>query len=48
MALAFAVNQGCQLVGFLHFWPLGTADAMTVGLIKGNRNVTLVWVVVAP
>ena len=48
MALAFAVNLGCQLVGFLLFWPLGTAYAMTSGLIKGNRNVTLVWVVVAP
>jgi hypothetical protein len=24
------------------------ADALTVGLVSGNRNVTLVWVVVAP
>ena len=48
MALAFAVNIGFQLVGFVLFSRLGVADALTVGLVSGNRNVTLVWVVVAP
>lgn len=48
MMLAFVVNIGFQLVGFLLFAHLGVTDAMTVGLISGNRNVTLVWVVVAP
>ena len=48
MGLAFAVNIGFQLVGFLLFSRLGFTDALTVGLVSGNRNVTLVWVVVAP
>jgi predicted Na+-dependent transporter len=46
--LAFAVNVGFQIVGFVIFSKLGTTDALTVGLVSGNRNVTLVWVVVAP
>ena len=48
MGLAFAVNVGFQLVGCVLFSRLGIADALTVGLVSGNRNVTLVWVVVAP
>ena len=48
MGLAFAVNVGFQLVGFVLFSRLGAADALTVGLVSGNRNITLVWVVVAP
>jgi len=48
MGLAFAVNVGFQLVGFILFSRLGAADALTIGLVSGNRNVTLVWVVVAP
>ena len=48
LGLAFVVNAGFQLVGFLLFLRLGMADAITIGLISGYRNVTLVWVVVAP
>ena len=47
MLLAFAVNISFQLAGFVPFWRLGVADALTVGLVSGNRNVTLVWVGVA-
>jgi len=48
LGLAFAVNVGFQLAGFVLFSRLGVADALTVGLVSGNRNVTLVWVAVAP
>ena len=48
IGLAFAVNIGFQLAGFVLFSGLGVADALTVGLVSGNRNVTLMWVVVAP
>jgi BASS family bile acid:Na+ symporter len=48
MGLAFAVNVAFQLVGFLLFAGQGTADALTIGLVSGNRSVTLIWVVVAP
>ncbi|HUG26251.1 hypothetical protein [Piscinibacter sp.] len=48
IGLAFTVNVGFQFLGFVLFSRLGVADALTVGLVSGNRNVTLVWVVVAP
>jgi BASS family bile acid:Na+ symporter len=48
IGLAFTVNIGFQFLGFVLFSRLGVADALTVGLVSGNRNVTLVWVVVAP
>jgi BASS family bile acid:Na+ symporter len=48
IGLAFAVNVGFQLAGFLLFTPLGTADALTIGLVSGNRSVTLIWVVIGP
>ena len=48
IGLAFAVNIGFQLVGFVLFSRLGMADAMRVGLVSGNRNDTLVRVVNAP
>ena len=48
MGLAFAVNAGFQAIGALLFRRLGATDALTVGLVSGNRNVTLVWVAVAP
>ena len=48
MALAFAVNAAFQAIGALLFRRLGAVDALTVGLVSGNRNVTLVWVAVAP
>jgi len=30
------------------FSRLGATDALTVGFVSGDRNVTLVWIVVAP
>jgi predicted Na+-dependent transporter len=43
VALAFAVNAGFQGVGAILFAPAGRLHALTVGLVSGNRNVTLVW-----
>ena len=37
--LAFAVDISFQLAGFVLFWRLGVADALTIGLVSGNRNV---------
>jgi predicted Na+-dependent transporter len=41
--LAFVVNAGFQAIGTLLFWPAGRMSALSVGLVSGNRNVTLVW-----
>jgi predicted Na+-dependent transporter len=43
LVLAFAVNAGFQVLASLLFWPAGRLKALTVGLVSGNRNVTLVW-----
>lgn len=43
LALAFAVNAGFQLLGTVLFAPAGRVRALTVGLVSGNRNVTLAW-----
>ncbi len=48
LLLAFAVNAGFQLIGALLFIGWGRAEAVTVGLVSGNRNVTLAWVMAAP
>jgi BASS family bile acid:Na+ symporter len=48
LAVAFAVNAGFQLMGALLFARCARVDALTVGLISGNRNVTLVWAAAAP
>lgn len=48
LGVAFAVNAGFQLLGSLLFAHQGRADALTVGLMSGNRNVTLVWVAALP
>ena len=48
LGVAFALNAGFQAVGSLLFATLGWSDALTVGLLSGNRNVTLVWVAAAP
>lgn len=48
LVAAFAVNAGFQVIGRLLFAGLGRTDALTVGLVSGNRNVTLVWVAAAP
>lgn len=43
LALAFAVNAGFQIIGAALFAAGGRARALTVGLVSGNRNVTLAW-----
>ena len=43
IAAAIGVNLGAGLVGALLFSSWGTKDAFTVGLVSGNRNVTLAW-----
>ncbi len=48
MLIAFAANVALQLLGAVLFSPLGWRDAATVGLLSGNRNVTLVAAVLAP
>jgi len=40
---AIGVNLGAGLVGALLFSSWGAKDAFTVGLVSGNRNVTLAW-----
>lgn len=45
---AFLVNAGFQILGTLLFAGLGRRDAFTLGLVTGNRNITLIWVAVAP
>jgi predicted Na+-dependent transporter len=48
LVLAFGVNAGFQVLGAAMFSSLGRAEAVTVGLVSGNRNVTLAWVMAAP
>jgi hypothetical protein len=43
IAAAIGVNLGAGLVGALLFSSWGAKDAFTVGLVSGNRNVTLAW-----
>jgi hypothetical protein len=40
---ALGVNLGAGLVGALLFASWGAAGAFTMGLVSGNRNVTLAW-----
>lgn len=43
IAAAIGVNLGAGLVGAVLFASWGAKDAFTVGLVSGNRNVTLAW-----
>lgn len=43
LAAAVGMNLGVGLVGALLFSSWGAKDAFTVGLVSGNRNVTLAW-----
>jgi predicted Na+-dependent transporter len=43
VVLAFAVNAGFQGLGAVLFASAGRLRALTVGLVSGNRNVTLAW-----
>jgi hypothetical protein len=47
LALAFTVNLGLCVLGTAAFWWLGPGTAATIGLLSGNRNVTLAWAVVS-
>ncbi|MGG5820042.1 hypothetical protein [Falsiroseomonas sp. HW251] len=48
LVLAFLVNVALQVVGALLFAGLERRRALTVGLVSGNRNITLVWAAAAP
>ena len=48
LIVACALNAGFQLLGAALFARQGASDALTVGLMSGNRNVTLVWVALMP
>ena len=48
LAIAFTANAALQALGAALFARRGLDTAMTVGLVSGNRNVTLVWVAVMP
>ncbi len=43
LTAAVAVNLGLGVLGTGLFWAWGRADALTIGLLSGNRNVTLAW-----
>ncbi|MFO1027539.1 MAG: hypothetical protein U1E70_20365 [Acetobacteraceae bacterium] len=48
LTLAFATNAGFQAIGALLFSASGRTRALTVGLVSGNRNITLIWSAAAP
>jgi predicted Na+-dependent transporter len=48
LLMAFAINVGLQLLGALLFGALGRQRGLTIGLVSGNRNITLVWAAAAP
>jgi arsenite transporter len=43
LAAAVATNFGLCALGLVMFWGLGLQLAGTIGLVSGNRNVTLAW-----
>ncbi|MFN8924356.1 MAG: DUF1194 domain-containing protein [Rhodospirillales bacterium] len=48
LGLAFAVNVGLDAAGTAAGLCLGRLRAATLGMVSGNRNVTLVWAGLAP
>lgn len=48
LLVAFALNAGFQALGAVLFWPAGRERALSVGLVSGNRSVTLVWAAAGP
>ncbi len=48
LGLAFLANAGLQVAGALLFGRMERTRALTVGLVSGNRNITLVWAAAAP
>ena len=45
IAAAFTVNLALQAIGAAVFWRAGRAQALTVGLLSGNRNLALLLAV---
>jgi BASS family bile acid:Na+ symporter len=43
LTVAFMVNAGFQVLGAALFAHAGRERALTIGLVSGNRNVTLTW-----
>jgi arsenite transporter len=43
LAAAVATNFGLCALGLVVFWRLGLRISGTIGLVSGNRNVTLAW-----
>jgi predicted Na+-dependent transporter len=48
LGLAFVINLGLQVAGAALFGATNRIRALTVGLVSGNRNITLVWAAAAP
>jgi len=48
LSIAFAINVFFQIISALLFARLGQICSFTVGLLSGNRNVTLIWTASAP
>ena len=48
LVLAFLANVGFQVIGTLLFGWLDRVRALTVGLVSGNRNITLIWAAATP
>lgn len=48
LGLAFLVNAALQAIGFVLFSALERRRALTVGLVSGNRNITLIWAAATP
>lgn len=48
LLLAFGLNIGFQLLGAAMFVRLGALRSLTIGLVSGSRNVTLVWAAATP
>lgn len=43
LLIAFVANVGFQVLGFVLFMGHWRTRALTIGLVSGNRNVTLIW-----
>jgi len=43
LGVAFLVNAGFQAIGTLLFSGLDRPRALAIGLVSGNRNITLIW-----
>lgn len=48
LLVALLANIGLQVLGTLLFASASRTRALTIGLVSGNRNVTLIWAAIAP